>query len=149
MSKRIRDERFQAFNRIALHVLILLFERFPEPVDLDAKRIGLDAKPPDPTDTGEDLFSDIALAKHTLIWLRDEGFISSLPNPGISKMDLLGVRLTTKGLTVLGYGGPRWHHWRFRSFAEEGKRILAEGTRQEVVQLFRRMLAAAATLGFG
>lgn len=41
----MNTENFEAFNRIALFALVQLFESFPEPMDLDARRIGIDAKP--------------------------------------------------------------------------------------------------------
>ena len=90
------------FNLSALRLLSLLFESFPQPIALDADDLAIEAD----TDFGMSINETIKfvnLAPHTITWLAEEGFLryEKAAYPGSS--NFLNVRLSLKGLMVLGY----------------------------------------------
>jgi hypothetical protein len=142
----MNTENFEVFNRIALHILVRLFEVFPGHIDLDAHRIGIDAKPEDPDETNEEIWENMMLGHDTLTWLRDEGFLAV----GQTTMDsqFHRVRLTLKGLTLLGYQPPTLEDGEtYRNFAEKGAEVLREGGRGAAVELVKELILRGAGLG--
>jgi len=99
--KKDVPKNIEVFNHIVLHVLIKLYDSFPTPINLDSEKIGLDARP-DKNDRGE-LWNSMAISDHTLSWLEQEGFITVESKPHMGCLYYNGVRLTLKGLTLLGY----------------------------------------------
>lgn len=93
-------KNIEVFNHIVLYVLIKLYDAFPSPIDLDSESIGLDARP-DENDR-DVLWKSMEISGHTLDWLQQEGFITIESKP-IMGRPYCGVRLTLKGLTLLGY----------------------------------------------
>ena len=142
----MNTENFEAFNRIALHTLVRLFEAFPGHLDLDAHRIGIEAKPEDPNETNEEIWGNMMLGYDTLTWLREEGFITV----GQTTMDsqFHRVRLTLKGLTLLGYQPPTLEEGEtYRNFAEKGAEVLREGGRGAAVELVKELVLRGVGLG--
>lgn len=137
---------FEVFNRIALHVLIRLFEAFPERLDLDAHRIGIDAKPEDPNETNEEIWESMTLGYYTISWLQEEGFITVQSTTMDSQFH--GVRLTLAGLTLLGYQAPSLEEGEaYGSFAEKGAEVLQEGGRAAAVEFVKDLFLRGATAG--
>lgn len=99
--KKDIPENIEVFNHIVLHALVELYDSFPKPIDLDPDKIGLDARP-DENDRNE-LWHNMEISDHTLSWLEQEGFITIESKPATSSTCYSGVRLTLKGLTLLGY----------------------------------------------
>ena len=138
-------QNFEAFNRIALYTLIQLFEVFPGHLDLDAHRIGINAKPEDPDETNEEIWENMMLGYDTITWLRDEGFLTV----GQTTMDsqFHRVRLTLKGLTLLGYQAPILEEGEsYMNFAEKGADILREGGRGAAVEFIKDLLLRGASV---
>ncbi len=94
-------KNIDVFNHIVLHVLVKLYDSFPNPIDLDSDQIGLDARP-DENDKSE-LWKSMTMAGHTLDWLEQEGFITVESKPVTRHLYFSDARLTLKGLTLLGY----------------------------------------------
>ena len=145
----MNTEKFEAFNRIALFGLVQLFESFPKPMDLDSRRIGIDAKPPDEDETQEELWANMSLGYWTLSWLRDEGFIRAAERTwGESRF--CNARLTLKGLTLLGYAAPTTDGGKEdETFADRAKDAIAEGTREAAVETVKDLMKSALGLGIG
>lgn len=98
--KKEFPKNIEVFNHIVLYVLIKLYDAFPSPIDLDSESIGLDARP-DENDR-DVLWKSMGISGHTFDWLQQEGFITIESKP-IMGRPYCGVRLTLKGLTLLGY----------------------------------------------
>lgn len=99
--KKDVPKNIEVFNHIVLYVLIKLYDAFPEPIGLDSSSIGLDARP-DENDRDE-IWKSMVLSEHTIDWLQQEGFITVESKTNIGDFGYNGVRLTLKGLTLLGY----------------------------------------------
>lgn len=137
--------KFEVFNRIALHTLVRLFEAFPERVDLDPHSIGIDAKPADPNETDEEIWSNMMLGYDSIDWLKEEGFISV--QSIILSQQFKGVRLTLSGLTLLGYQPPALEEGEsFKNYAEKGAEILKEGGRAAAVDFVKDLFVRGAAL---
>ena len=87
-----------AFNRIAAVLFADLYESFPTPKQLSAAEVGASASPAE--SEFEQAFDYCAAATHVVTWLSEEDLLryGSVAYGGT----FLGVRLTSKGLTVLG-----------------------------------------------
>ncbi len=133
-------KNFEAFNRIALYLLIKLFESFPKNVDIDANSLGCEAKSKDKDETYEEIWESMEFALYTITWLQKEGFIDIEHQCYGGKF--LGCRLTLKGLTLLGYtplkGGKKYHN-----LAEKAKAALAEGARDVVTEVAKELFIGA------
>lgn len=137
---------FEVFNRIALHALVRLFEVFPERLDIDSRRIGVDAKPDDPDETNEEIWLNMMLGYDTITWLEEEGFITVRSKTLDSQFH--GVRLTLSGLTLLGYQPPTLEGGEdYTNFAEKGAKVLQEGGRAAAVNLVKDLFLRGASLG--
>jgi len=136
---------FEVFNRIALLTLVRLFESFPERVDLDPAKIGIEAKPEDPNETNEEIWANMMLGYDSISWLQEEGFISVQSTTRDPKFH--GVRLTLAGLTLLGYQPPALEEGEeYRNFAEKGAEILREGGRAAAVDIVKDLFVRGASL---
>jgi hypothetical protein len=92
-------ENIHRFNVTALALLDRLYYSFPEPIKVDASHVAIDAAPSDSTDEG--FWEYGAGADHVLTWLGEEGFLRYMKYA--ENGHFYGVRLTLKGLTVLGH----------------------------------------------
>lgn len=89
----------QRFNLTALHLFSQLYDAFPSPIDIETAMLGAQAAP-------EDLAPSYAVtyamgADEVIEWLEEEGFVRTAGRT--IGTGIRGVRLTLKGLTVLGY----------------------------------------------
>ena len=90
------------FNRVVVLVLARLYEEFPVPVSLDAGQIGTAACEGFTEDQEEIFLVLFSVAGETIRFLRDESLIQFEEQGGLSG-DLFGsVRLTMRGLALLG-----------------------------------------------
>jgi hypothetical protein len=87
------------FNLTTLELFDRLYDSFPHPIDIETKTLGLQAAP-DGTSVPESV--EFALyAESAVTWLAEEGFVRyEAPQFGAT---FRRVRLTMRGLTVLGY----------------------------------------------
>lgn len=134
----MNTSNFDAFNRIALHLLVKLFEVFPGHLDVDSNALGLDAKPKDTNETEDELWESMDLSGNTVTWLRSEGFIEvgSVCYGGHYSQ----VRLTLKGLTLLGYAPPTMENdSKCQNLAEKAQSVLADGARGAVTEVVKEL----------
>lgn len=89
----------QRFNDIAIKLFEKLYSSFPECISIDGCAIGAEAILPDASQS--DAFDTVVMGDFVVTWLSEEGFIR------YESRDLqgnyYGVRLTLRGLTILGY----------------------------------------------
>lgn len=100
----MRDDltNVEVFNFAALQIFAELFDAFPQPVTLDTDKLACDtdvAFGESPNDT----IRFVSLAPHAVTWLAEEGFLRYEKGPYPGSSSFTTVRLTLKGLTVLGY----------------------------------------------
>lgn len=92
----------QAFNRVVALVLADLYERFPVPVDIDPTDVGTEACDGF-TEDEEEIFVIISsVAEETITFLGQEGIVRCLDSGGLDEAGFHSVRLTMKGLALLG-----------------------------------------------
>jgi hypothetical protein len=87
------------FNLTALKLFEKLYDEFPNPRDIDTKELGISASPDDAEFI--EAFKFTVYAQNAVSWLAEEGFIRYEQHE--SGTTFRRVRLTLKGLTVLGY----------------------------------------------
>lgn len=134
----METKKFEAFNRISLHLLIKLFEAFPGYIDVDSNKLGIEAKPKDENETYEEIWGNMELARDTVTWLQSEGFIE-IGNTCYGG-EFLRVRLTLKGLTLLGYTPPsKKGDKKYRNLAEKAQSVLTEGARGAVTEIVKEL----------
>ena len=134
----MNTSNFDAFNRITLHLLVKLFEVFPGHLDVDSNALGLDAKPKDTNETEDELWESMILAGNTVTWLKSEGFIEvgSVSYGGHYSQ----VRLTLKGLTLLGYAPPTMENdSKYQNLVEKAQSVLADGARGAVTEVVKEL----------
>jgi len=97
-------QHIEHFNRVVLELFIRLYDSFPHPLRIDSQTamdIGFGQFPDDATD--EETLSIAVDADDIMEWLREEGFIRYDPDPNYRPGTFWKVRLTLKGITILGY----------------------------------------------
>ncbi len=107
MANDIR-KNMQYFNVITLHLFQKLYDNFPLPLELDYTQTGVDAVMglEELEDAGE-YFNFYAIVPDVISWLAEEGFLRHTPDPNATAVGswsgkIYGVRLSLKGLTILG-----------------------------------------------
>ncbi len=126
----------EEFNKFTLYTLVALFDEFPVPIDIDASWIGSNIFCSD-SDAESVAFDRMEFAVHSMSWLAEEGFISFV------KQDddvFLQVRLTLKGLTLLGYSIPNNDS---RTLIDQAKEAIAEGAQGTVKGVISKLLTMA------
>lgn len=100
----MRDDLSNAeiFNFTALQLFAKLFDEFPQPVAIDAGSLGSETNEAF-GETINDTIQMIHLAEHAVTWLAEEGFLRYEKGAIPGSRSFTNVRLTMKGLTVLGY----------------------------------------------
>ncbi len=96
------SKNFENFNKVTLHILVNLFDEFPTPIKIDAPWVATDLFNAE-SESQDTAFDKMEFVGYCISWLKEEGFISYLKR---EKDEFLGVRLTLKGLTLLGYSIP-------------------------------------------
>ena len=92
-------ENIRAFNFLTLAIFNRLYESFPEKVDFSDLRFVIETVVDYGADSDESKYSSLFSA--SMNWLEEEGFIkieSKVYGPAF-----IGVTLTLKGVTVLGF----------------------------------------------
>ena len=87
------------FNITALTLFDRLYDAFPNPIDIETHELGIRAAPDEASVVESVKFA--VHASNAVAWLAEEGFIRF--EPPLSGTTFRQVRLTLKGLTVLGY----------------------------------------------
>jgi len=138
----VDTKNFEAFSRISLHLLVKLFESFPGYIDVDSNSLGIEAKPKDENEAYEEIWESMELAQNTVTWLKSEGFIE-IGNTCYGGQ-FIRVRLTLKGLTLLGYA-PLTNEGdsKYRNLAEKAQNVLTEGARGTVIEVMKELFIGA------
>jgi len=101
MSKILKN--IENFNLVVLHLFSRLYESFPRPLDINGDQaidIGFDAVPDNSTD--KEAWVIGTMDYDVIVWLAEEGFLRYQPDPEGREGYFWKVRLTLKGLTILG-----------------------------------------------
>jgi hypothetical protein len=92
------------FNRVVLQFLSRLYESFPRPINIDASTaIGIASRAVPDSATEEEAWNIGTMVEDVIPWLEEEGFLRYEPDPNHRAGMYWKVRLTLKGLTILGY----------------------------------------------
>lgn len=95
------SNNLEMFNEASAYLLVKLFEKFPVCVDIDSAWVGANVLFSE-NERYEEAEHKFELTRDTISWLGEAGFLSY---QGFSSEEdkYIGVRLTLKGLTLLGY----------------------------------------------
>lgn len=97
-------ENMEAFNRVSLELFARLYDSFPKPFNIDPSvegDIAFAAVPREATD--EQAWNIGTLGTDVIQWLAEEGFLRYDPDPNHRYGYFGNVRLSLKGLTILGH----------------------------------------------
>lgn len=143
-------ENIETFNRICVALFDKLYSAFPVPVEVDVSGIAMSAVPQDASyETAWDVLS---VGGEVINFLAEEGFLSH-KGASLDGSQFIQVRLTMKGLAVLGYVPASVDKQeplisKIRGVVGGGlKEAGGETVRQLVSQAFSLMLAAAPAIG--
>ncbi len=130
-------KNFEAFNRVALHLLVKLFESFPGKLDIEANGLGLEAKPKSDGESFGEVWDNMQLGCDTVSWLNSEGFID------VEKVvyggHFLGVRLTLKGLTLLGFTPGPDQSTKDRTLIDKARDALLSSTQGAATEVIKEL----------
>ena len=143
-------ENIENFNRMCLALFDSLYSAFPVPVEIDVKAIAMKAIPQDAT--YGNTWNVLSIGREVINFLAEEGFLTH-KGVTLDGSPYLQVRLTMKGLAVLGYMPASLEKQeplitKIRNVVSGGlKEAGGEVVRQLVSQAFSLALAAAPTIG--
>lgn len=136
-------KNIERFNRIAVTIFTRLYEEFPNPLEIEPKSFGYLAYPKE--QDSKEMWDRMDMAANTMSWLEEEGFISVKSKPLIGKYT--GVRLTQKGLTVMGM--PVSLEKDAGTVADTMKEVLSESAKSTASQAMTSLLGSAAMYAMG
>jgi len=148
-NKMAERENIESFNRICIALFDKLYSAFPVPVEIDMTHISMSAIPQDAS--FDDTFGDLMIGGEVINFLAEEGFLIH-KGSALNESQYFQVRLTMKGLAVLGYVPASLEKQetlilKIRSVMGGGlKDAGSETIRQLVSQVFNLALAAAPTV---
>jgi len=140
-------ENIETFNRICITLFDKLYSKFLAPIDLNMNDVSMCAVQQDAEQ--EVIWNVLSMGGHVIRFLSEEGFLTykwaALEGSGFGQ-----VRLTMKGLAVLGYVPMEKKEpliSTIRHMAGSGlKEAGSESVRQIVTQIFSLALAATPTI---
>lgn len=150
-------EKMELFNRLTLAIFDQLYQNFPCRIDLEVEHLAMqllgEQEQADPDSIDADLIWDILSAcGYTVEFLRDEGFIT-YDSATLSEACFLRMRLTLKGLTLLGQSPaslqendevpPPLSERIKDALTEGGKTATTEGIKLLVKQIFHMAVGIA------
>jgi hypothetical protein len=97
-------KNMESFNRVSLKLFARLYDSFPNPFDINpivANELGFAAVPQEATE--EEAFNIGTSVVDVVKWLAEEGFLRYDTDTNQRYGYFLKVRLSLKGLTILGY----------------------------------------------
>jgi len=149
-------QNIEHFNLVVLKLLDRLYEAFPRPLDITSTTaidIGFDAVPENATE--EESWDIGTMAEDIIGWLSEEGFLRYEADPNHRHGNFLKVRLTLKGLTILGYVPSSLQHPESKaSLIHKAKQAIGAGAsaagkeavKQVVAEIFKLALAPGAAI---
>jgi hypothetical protein len=135
----LKATNFDLFNQITLYALVKLFDEFPKPIQVNAKSIALEAVPKDEDESYDSAWDLMDFGVNTLSWLESEGFISI--ESKVYGGDFIGVRLTLKGLSLLGYSMPGLPP--SEALIEQAKTALKEASKDSAKEILTKLFTGA------
>jgi hypothetical protein len=135
-------DNIRAFNYIVLKVLTELYDKFPDPTEINAYQFIAETVVGKGTEAVETKYSH--LFPHTMAWLQNEGFLKFDVGSGIGLYK--NVVLTLRGLTVLGYVPQSLGFGRKGTLVERAKRALSKGVGEAVSDSVKKLVAEALKL---
>ncbi len=116
-------DNIKVFNYYVLKILTKLYDKFPEPVEINGVRFLVKTV----VDKGSGAIEAkyYYLFPHTMSWLREEGFIKFDPGSAIDHYK--NATLTLRGLTVLGYLPQSLGAGRKKTIIEQAKDAISRG----------------------
>jgi hypothetical protein len=144
------SENIERFNRICVALFDKLYSAFPVPVEIDVNDIAMSAVPEDAD--YEATWDVLSVGGEVINFLAEEGFLTH-KGAMLDGSQYLQVRLSMKGLAVLGYVPLSLEKQeplitKIRSIMGGGlKEAGGETVRQLVSQAFGLALAAAPSVG--
>lgn len=155
LMKNVPDN-IEHFNLLVLKLFFRLYEEFPRPLDIVgtvANDIGFDAAPEDAS--AEDSWDIGTMTEDVIEWLSQEGFLRYEADPNHVYGNYWKVRLTLKGLTILGCVPVSLHQAEAKeSLIQRAKHAVASGAsaaskevvKQVVAEIFKLALAPGAVI---
>lgn len=149
-------ENMEAFNRLSLELFMRLYDSFPKPLNInptEANGLGFAAVPQEATE-GQS-WNIGTLIYDVIEWLAEERFLRYEPDPGYRYGYFWKVRLTLKGLTILGCVPTALRHTEQKEpLIDKVKRVLASGAgtasaesiKLVVSEIFKLALAPGASI---
>jgi hypothetical protein len=143
-------ENIEIFNRICVALFDKLYSAFPVPVEIDVNDLAMSAIPQDAS--YENAWDVLSAGGEAINFLAEEGFLTH-KGAMLDGSQYLQVRLTMKGLAVLGYVPTSIEKQeplisQIRSVVGGGlKEAGGETVRQLVSKAFSLALAAAPAVG--
>jgi hypothetical protein len=136
------ETNFDKFNKVALYTLVKLFDAFPEPIFVDPTKYTVEALGSDKGGDEVQIFdNEMKFGYETLSWLESEGFITVKQKPLNGSFH--GVRLTLKGLTLLGYSMPNQGG---ETFIDQAKDVLSGAVKDTAKDVLTKLFTTAASL---
>jgi hypothetical protein len=128
-------ENIQVFNYFVLKVLTKLYDKFPEPTEINGVRFLV---PIFKKGRGTMETKYYFLFPHTMAWLREEGFIKF--ESGSATDHFKNVTLTLRGLTILGYVPQCLGRGRKKTIAERARHALSKGVGEAVSDVAKTLI---------
>lgn len=143
-------ENIETFNRICIALFDKLYSTFPVPIEIEMNDISMSAVQQDSSD--ELAWDVLSMGGEVIRFLAEEGFLTYKSAP-VAESQFLQVRLTMKGLAVLGYIPTSIE--KAEPLISKIRRVVGGGlkeaggetVRQLVSQVFSLALAAAPAVG--
>lgn len=146
----VAPENIETFNRICVALFNKLYSAFPVPVEIDVNDIAMSAVSQDAS--YEETWDVLSVGGEVINFLAEEGFLTH-KGAMLDGSQFVQVRLTMKGLVVLGYVPTSIEKQeplisKIRGVVGGGlKEAGGETVRQLVSQVFSLALAAAPSVG--
>jgi len=120
------NSNIETFNRICLHLFSELYDAFPVPVAVNPNSMGLSAIPENLDYEGA--WGVMTIAVESINFLAQEGFLTK--GESVSPGELSDVRLTMKGLAILGIPISLTPDEIQKPVIEKIKTVMGKGTEQ-------------------
>src|ERR1700691_3622850 len=134
MSKT-EPNNIQVFNYYVLQVLTYLYDKFPEPADINGDRFLVKTFRNGRGSVGSKYYF---LFPHTVVWLQEEGFIKFEARS--DNVHFKNVALTLRGLTILGYVPQSLKSGKKKTIVEQAKHALSKGIGEAATEVTKTLV---------
>ena len=137
------NPNIEAFNALCVQLFADLYDAFPVPIDIEPNALAM-AVQPDQEDYGG-TWSVMEIAGETVNFLRDEGFLRYRDR--VLSGEFGGVRLTMKGLAVLGIPVSLKPNEPREPMIQKMKRVAAKGGEKIAADALQKLVSEAFRFG--